>query len=346
VDPFYKRTSKELLAHIEYFENPDNFDLSDEDFRRLMRVNPSTVHLHTSPLAYKVIRCFQRHGITDIPVMLTSHTPESNGKEMADLFRGEGFDNRLTARLESAVRLVEALAFRAADIWIFPSPEAMEPYLATIPCFENWLRGKDVRFVATGALPPRTSMDSKLAKSRLDVAGRKVVSFIGRHNTVKGYDIFCEAAKTILGMRPDIYILVAGARNSSMPTPKHARWRELGWYPTPGDILSASDVFVLPNRMTYFDLVLIEALAMKTITVASATGGNKSINEMTGGALSLFDGSSDDLVAKVLEALTDEPPTNKRRGLLSEAYETHFTPEKFAIRYRDVVRQVHQDYLS
>lgn len=39
--------------------------------------------------------------------------------------------------------------------------------------------------------------------------------------------------------------------------------------------MAAADIFVLPNRETYFDLIMLEALSLGTIVVASNTGGNK-----------------------------------------------------------------------
>ena len=40
-------------------------------------------------------------------------------------------------------------------------------------------------------------------------------------------------------------------------------------------MIAASDVFILPNKETYFDLVLLEVLSLGKIVIASKTGGNK-----------------------------------------------------------------------
>lgn len=343
--PRREPSQSELLGHIRYFEDIGNFELSEAEFKRLMGRQPASVHLHTSPLAYKVIRSFKRHGVTGVPVILTSHTPESNGKEMADQYRIPGIAPGLCDRFERAVRFVEGLAFQAADIWMFPSPEAMEPYFATIPKFETWARGKDIRYVETGASLPKQSVASDQAKAKFGLSGRKVVSFMGRHNEVKGYDLFRQAAIELLGARDDVTILVAGAPNPQIEAPQDPRWIELGWYGYPGDILAASDVFVLPNRMTYFDLVLIEALGMKTRVVASATGGNKSVAALTNGAVSLFDGSVADLILKVSNALDDASAETKRMvSVLDSAYDKHFKPVIFARKYEKMMYDIYRDY--
>ncbi len=335
----------ELIRQIRYFENPGNFELSHEEFARLMRRRPKSVHLHTSPLAYKVIRTFKRHGIDNIPVILTSHTPESNGKEMADQYRVPGMEPSLVQHFEDCVRFIEALAFQSSDIWVFPSREAMEPYYATIPDFERWERGRDIRFIETGASQPRQSVATGQAKAHFGLSGRKVVSFIGRHNEVKGYDIFCRVASRLLEMREDVSVLVAGAPNPHLPPPVHQRWTELGWYGFPGDVLAASDIYVLPNRMTYYDLILIEALAIQAPIVASATGGNKSVAEQTKGAILLYDGSEDELLKKILILLERETPQVQAiLGTLEHAYERFYTPEKFAQRYETLIEGIHEDY--
>ena len=175
-------TERDLYQHIRYFENPDNFELSENEFSRLMRRKPRSVHLHTSPLAYKVFRTFKKYGVTQIPIFLTSHTPESNGKEMADQYRVHGLDPSACQRLENAVRFIEALAFQSADVWIFPSVESMEPYYETIPSFQRWAKNKDIRFVPTGAALPRSSIKPELSKEKFGLSGRTEISFKCLHN--------------------------------------------------------------------------------------------------------------------------------------------------------------------
>jgi glycosyltransferase involved in cell wall biosynthesis len=228
---------------------------------------------------------------------------------------------------------------------MFPSREAMEPYFATIPKFDTWMYGKDIRYVETGACLPRQSVSTDQAKAKFGLSGRKVVSFMGRHNEVKGYDVFRAAATKLLAEREDVTILVAGAPNPLIEAPQDPRWIELGWYSYPGDVLAASDVFVLPNRMTYFDLVLIEAIGMKTLVVASATGGNKSVAKMSKNAIALFDGSIDDLKRQISNVLDDTLETTKRLvDTLDHAYEQYFTPLRFASRYQEMIHDIYRDY--
>lgn len=220
----------------------------------------------------------------------------------------------------------------------------MEPYFATIPEFQVWARNKDIRYVASGAAMPVVEITKEEAKSKFGLSGKKVISFMGRHNHVKGYDIFCDALLDIMKERDDIAVLVAGSEEMEIPLPKCANWLELGWFDRPGEVLKAADVFVLPNRLTYYDIVLLQAMSLKTSIIASATGGNVSVYELTGGAISLFDGTADGLKENLRRSFRDEPEFIAAKIKLSSAYEEHFTPAKFAARYADQIHNIWQDY--
>ena len=56
---------------------------------------------------------------------------------------------------------------------------------------------------------------------------------------------------------------------------KTDHWIEVGWTNDPHSLIAASDVFVLPNHETYFDLILLEVLSLGVPVVMSRTGGNK-----------------------------------------------------------------------
>lgn len=101
-----------------------------------------------------------------------------------------------------------------------------------------------------------------------------VISYVGRHNTVKGYDILKEIAEHYFSEDPDAWVVSAGLE-SSFKRLSHERWKEIGFTNDPHSLISASDVFVLTNRVTYFDIVMIETLSLGKIVIASRTGGNK-----------------------------------------------------------------------
>ena len=61
-------------------------------------------------------------------------------------------------------------------------------------------------------------------------------------------------------------------------------------------------MFVLPNRETYFDLVLLEVLRQGTPVLLARTGGNKWFENKNVKGIFFFDyGNIDDFIAKIKE---------------------------------------------
>ena len=344
-EPTQEDIDTEVQGHINFFSNPNHFFFSDSEFERLLANDTRSVHLHTYSQVLRTRQTFTAKGITGIPIMFTSHSPESNAKELADSYRVKGANPTLTDQLEMTARNIEELCFKAADIWIFPSREAMEPYFQTIPEFENWSINKDIRFVTTGARAPDVSTSKEGLKHKYNIERKKVITFMGRHNSVKGYDLFCKLALSLLEVRDDIAVIVAGPESPSLPSPKHPYWLELGWFDKPGDLLTVSDVFVLPNRMTFYDLVLIEAISLQTVVLASATGGNKSVHDLTNGAVALYNNTSKGMRENLVSLLDDKGrKVREIKRKLEGTYETYFAPDVFAQNYANLIYQIWDDY--
>ena len=220
----------------------------------------------------------------------------------------------------------------------------MEPYFDTIPEFKDWIKNKDVRFFQTGAKALETAKTKDVLKKQFNVPiDKNIIVYIGRHNEVKGYDVLVNAGKNILQNRKDSIFLIGGKTNNVIPYPNDKNWRELGWI-NPAELLKIADVFILPNKRTYFDLILLEVMSTGTPVIASNTGGNKSVQEVTN-ALIMYDGTSKDLEDKLTDFLNK---TKNEKNMLSnkvlDAYKNNYTPELFAQRYINLIEKIYQDY--
>jgi glycosyltransferase involved in cell wall biosynthesis len=162
-----------------------------------------------------------------------------------------------------------------------------------------------------------------------------IICFIGRHNSIKGYDLLKDAATILLEKYPDIAIVVAGVPGPMEPV-SHPRWIECGWMSNPEQLIAASNVFVLPNRSTFFDLVLLEAMSIGTPIIASRTGGNVTVAAMSDG-VRLFDG----LDGFVREIERMKSLSRTERASLAEAnqkaYSGNFSVDHFASNYLQAV---------
>lgn len=260
-----------------------------------------------------------------------------------DFARGWLSRERLNEK-KAAFLQIERDAFVHADFVLFPSRDAMEPYFSTWPEFENLIAGKNLLFAETGVeekpAPARERRDAE-EKFGLSHEAKFRVCYLGRHNGIKGYDVLTKAARILRERSPETEFAVGGnAGPISAPTALPT-WRECG-YVNPRELLSACDIFVLPNRETYFDLVLLEALSSGIPILASRTGGNRSVAEKTRGVI-LFD--SDDggknLAREILRV--SEMPKADLENLgheNREAYLRHYTAEAFAKRLHERISEI------
>lgn len=338
------RTQKKAFRDMTAFlSNPDKIMPDAKLIATIDFSRTKSIHVHTVADVVKIKNYLRKNYLDNIKVILTCHTPESCAKEQYALSIAGGQSEKRARIIENMWLSLEKQGYRGADVIIFPSKEAMEPLLHDIPEFKDIVKGKDIRFMATGSKRIHSSLTKEEAKEKYGVSGKTVIGYIGRHNAVKGYDLLKEAAQKILKQRDDVAFLIGGAQGTEFAPLDNPSWIEAGWV-NPADMLSALDVFVLPNRQTYYDLVLLEVLSMGVPTVATATGGNKSVKEIADD-LELCSVDSDSMADSILRVISlseDELAAKSKR--LQEHYENYFTEKHMAERYVEMIRQIYNDY--
>ncbi len=330
-------------SYVDFLNNYQEMYCNSTLFEKIDFQHTKTIHVHTVGDAVKVRNSLDKMGNKEIKIMLTCHTPEVASNEYYKVYLEEGHNRSRAEEIRKGWSLVEQRAFESADILVFPSKEAMEPLKETMVGFENIIKNKDIRFVATGAKKLLSKLDKEEAKKKYGVEGKFVIGYVGRHNEIKGYDILKEAAKNILPQNEDICFLIGGSQGKTFDPLKHDRWIEAGWV-NPAELFRAIDVFVLPNRMTYYDLVLLEVMSIGVPIIASATGGNKSVQAMTN-ALFLYDNTLKDLAEKIVKlSKMDKNNLEQVSQKVKQAYDENFTPALFAARYQALINQIYKEY--
>lgn len=275
-------------------------------------------------------------------VLLTSHSPIPSWQEYnRDLPRME---YRLFRGLYNKAEDMDVFAFGRADYITFPCVYAEEPY------FDNWEKYKIIhqknekkyRYILTG-IP-----NSFARRSRQDILkevgindSNFVISYVGRHNEVKGYDNLLSIGEMFRNYT-SLDFLICG-REEPLKGLKNKNWHEVGWTTDPHSYISASDVFILPNKATYFDIVMLEVLSLGRIVIASRTGGNKLFEEMNAEGVLLYDSLDEakELIIRV-QSLSQEERT--RLGELNrKLYQTYFTSEMFYSNYRKLLMALYEE---
>lgn len=336
---------RKMQNYINFLRDENSIRMAENQANAINFDKTKTIHVHTAGDVIRVKNLLSQNNINNVKIMFTNHTPESPSNEYYCQAKEEGYSEKYAQEFKNAWKCIEQKALGYSDILIFPSKEAMEPLSDSLDYFNSLICKKDVRFIPTGAQALKRSMSKQEAKRKYGVEGKFVVGYIGRHNEIKGYDILRNAASVILNQnsKNDIAFLNGGMPSRIIKPLKNNLWIEAGWV-NPSDLLSAVDVFVLPNRKTFYDLVLLEVMSLGIPIIASNTGGNKSVAK-TCDCIKLYDNTVNDLIKKItfFKDLNDVE-LNQLGSKIQNSYLDNFTTQCFAHRYIKLIHEIYSDY--
>lgn len=299
--------------------------------------NYDIIHFHSTGDMYKV-----REKLKDCKakVILTSHSPKPFALEILDQLREKNIKN---IEKYYPIKKIDEYAFNRADYIFFPCKEAEEPY------YNQWEKYKKIheenkekyRYILTGIKECIAKYPREDVREKYNIPQDAfLISYVGRHNEVKGYDILKDIGKTILeDKNKKIYFINAGVEGPIYGL-ENERWIEVGWTKEAHSIIAASDLFVLPNRETYFDLVLLEVLSLGIPVLASYTGGNKffSIYEKKG---IFYFKNKNEAISKIKKLYNTSPEILKEYGKENkDIYIKDFNERVFAKNYMELINKL------
>ncbi len=266
-------------------------------------------------------------------VILTSHSPKVAYREIIEDFISLNDYQEKKCLYDSAEKFDE-YAFKRADYIIFPCPGAEEPYYHSWPKYAELRDEKKIRYIPTGILPVECKKTREEIRNELSIPQDAIVlSFVGRHNEVKGYDIL----QSIFSKLENVYVVCCGKIGNILP-PKSDRWIEVGWTTDPYSYVGASDIYMLPNRETYFDIAMLQTLSIGKCSVISNTGGNKEFINTPG--VKLYD-SIDEAVLCIKHFIDmDTEERNRLENLQRKEFDEKYTIEVFYKKYKETIRNL------
>lgn len=295
------------------------------------------VHFHQTIDLYRMRRALKNY---KGKVLLTIHTPTKPSFEIYDSL--STFEKKYMMWLFKKFDLVDDYAVNRADYLILPCPEAEEPY------YNRWngyaelhkANKKKYRYMVTGTAAKKALVSRDEIRKKFNIPQNAFVcTFVGRHNEIKGYEDLKVIAKEIFKKHNNIYFLIAGKEGPCFGL-DNKHWIEVGWTNDPSSIISAADVFILPNQETYFDLIFLEVLSLGQLIIASNTGGNKYYKRYNTESIGLYTDSVD-AVKKIEQILALSEEKRKELGNKNRLiFEKDFNEKTFAYNYIKILEEI------
>lgn len=349
-----------MFRGLSQLEN-SKFELQYLDINELMN-KPKTffntiraIHFHSTFDLYNFLSRGGRNQAKDVDIILTSHSPGPWYKEafeeryFENLQLGDGNVVNIDKEPDRFLELLSKIdknAFENSDYLFFASYPSLEGYFGHDSQLDyvlnKKLQSKSIFYFWSGVEPLLPKMKKGDLRKKLGLTQQDfIISYVGRHNRVKGYDLLQELALKLWKQGKNVIFLVAG-REYPLKGLQDQRWVEIGWTDDPGSIIQDSDLFVVPNRRCYFDLGILEALSLGKIVVTSAIGGSSEIIRVTRGVIGFRVNDLNDLTEKVESVINSDRSTLEtleKENLI--IYEKYFTAREMMKRYLNTLNEIY-----
>lgn len=334
-EPWYKKIARNILSDtiignltaISYLRGIYRSSQYSIDL-----ANYSVIHFHSTEHLFKA-----RTQINDFrgKILLTSHSPVVYHNELiTETFKLQSKKGLLPI-LRKKLEYMDEFSFKRADFLVFPCKESLEPYKNSWNKFEDIAKNKEIKYLLSATTEPVVKPVDLELKFGIP-AGSFVITYVGRHNYIKGYDLLLSVGREILDRYSNVYFLILGKEGPFFGL-QHQRWIEVGWTDVPHSFMSQSNLFVLPNRETYFDLVLLEGLALNCDMLISNSGGNAFFKNIGGGSINFFEsGNKMDLMESIQNII--ENGISKGNNITNrQLYDKYFSIKTFAKNYMEMI---------
>lgn len=295
------------------------------------------VVFHDYRLASTYLRMQAKHPAQKVLIM--PHSPTDLASELVENWRGYFGSSRVWSIIRRILMRIELRALLSSDGLVVPCRNALEHYFQDMP-ERRALFQLPIYEIKTG-VPERTarrSRDEVLAQWGIP-SESKVVGFFGRRHPHKGYDLFCRAAEVAYEKGYKSLIFVAAGRGP-LPTPNHLpNFRDLGYLTAElADAVAAVDLVVVPNRVSYFDLFILEAMSLGKAILTSRVGGNLCLDSP--GIFFLEELNPESFVSAIVELLSDHTNLEEAGRVNRRIYEEHYSLISFGKRHLEFAQSI------
>jgi glycosyltransferase involved in cell wall biosynthesis len=246
--------------------------------------------------------------------------------------------NALAGTRCAGIPVVFLGAIHTEDAWsfdremIYRAIRQADSYIALTPFERDFLVERGVRADRIAVIGPGVEAatfveaDGTAVRERYGLGSAPVVALVAKQTARKRFDMLLEAMRWVWTVRPDVHLLLAGARTSfsrqieemvrTLPPDQRAHVAVVSDFPEEEkpSLLAACDIFVLPSGEESFGIAFLDAWACGKPVVGARVGAIPSvIDEGRDGLLVAYQDAGD-LARAILELLAD-PQRRARMGL-------------------------------
>lgn len=225
---------------------------------------------------------------------------------------------------------LELEQYKNSDGLICPTEFALDGYFKDYPEYRKEFDSIKKYEIVSGV---------KKLKKEIQNKNELKVTYLGRYHESKGFDMYLEASDL---SKATIKWQCGGFGHLENEIIKYNKVVNLGWISNVEKVFANSAVIVIPNRETYFDLVLLEALSLGKPVVTTYTGGNK-----------IFNSSKSFIIceptSKAIAESVDEILSYNQQGYSEEnekLYDHEFSLEVFAKRHIALATKLKLDFCN
>jgi glycosyltransferase involved in cell wall biosynthesis len=251
-------------------------------------------------------------------IYLMIHSPVNPAKEKVSIIT----NNTLKFIAEKIINRLDCWVFRRVSGMIAPSKTALDNhYIDDIKVRDSYLNLPIVEIVS-GVVQLKPSR-------KISFGSGLVAGYFGRFISDKGFDLYCDLAEKCAANNTKVNFICAGAGELEHFCNEHIT--NLGWRTDVADLISAVDVVIVPNRVAYFDLIILEAMSLGKTVITTDLGGS-TILKRNAVKLIAF-GNFIDEAMEILNSGNIFSP-----GTVIKIYDDNYSVKRMAERYNNVIK--------
>lgn len=305
------------------------FGFTDDQIGSLKRAKVVVFH------DYRLALSYINNAHPEQLILLMPHSPTDLSSEMVENWRGIFGNSTIWKLVYEELARLELETFLKVKGIIAPCRSALEGYFLGLPDSRLFLQqALPVYEVKTGVLGLNAIQNRSEVRERWGIAPRdKVVGYFGRKHPHKGFDLFVQIAELAYARKHEgLWFVSAG--KGHLPSPRHLpNYLDLGYLTNQllADAVAAVDLVVVPNRFSYFDLFILEAMSLGKVVLTSRVGGNICFDAP--GVLFVEELTAESFLQAIEKLLTKDGLLDSLGGENRRVFEERYNLSAFAKRH-------------